>query len=193
MHDSCGIGGVVDIKGRKTHSTVDDALKIVEKLEHRAGKDASGKTGDGVGILLQISHNFFSKAAKEAGIELPPEREYAVAMIFFPQDKVKRARHKKLLEILLEKEGIPFLGWRKVPINSEILGEKALGCMPSIWQCFVKIPMNTKTGIDFDRKLYVLRREFEQSINSETYVCSFSSRTTRGGRNTSEARRSPLP
>lgn len=177
MHDSCGIGGVVDIKGRKTHSTVDDALKIVEKLEHRAGKDASGKTGDGVGILLQISHNFFSKAAKEAGIELPPEREYAVAMIFFPQDKVKRARHKKLLEILLEKEGIPFLGWRKVPINSEILGEKALGCMPSIWQCFVKIPMNTKTGIDFDRKLYVLRREFEQSINSETYVCSFSSRT----------------
>ncbi|MDE6954758.1 MAG: hypothetical protein K2P18_03200, partial [Oscillospiraceae bacterium] len=85
-HDACGIGAVVDIKGRKTHQTVDDALKIVEKLEHRAGKDAAGETGDGVGILLQISHGFFSKAAAELGFELGGERDYGVGMFFFPQD-----------------------------------------------------------------------------------------------------------
>ena len=77
-HDACGIGAVVDIKGHKSHQTVDDALKIVEKLEHRAGKDAQGKTGDGVGILLQVSHRFFCKAAKASGIALPDERDYGV-------------------------------------------------------------------------------------------------------------------
>ena len=79
-HDACGIGAVVDIKGRKSHQTVDDALRIVERLEHRAGKDAEGKTGDGVGILLQISHKFFSKVADERNIRLGNEREYGVGL-----------------------------------------------------------------------------------------------------------------
>ena len=83
-HDACGIGAVVDIKGRKSHQTVDDALSIVERLEHRAGKDAEGKTGDGVGIMLQISHKFFSKVAEELNIRLGNEREYGVGMFFFP-------------------------------------------------------------------------------------------------------------
>ena len=86
-HDACGIGAVVDIKGRKSHQTVDDALRIVERLEHRAGKDAEGKTGDGVGILLQISHKFFSKVADERNIRLGNEREYGVGMFFFPQNE----------------------------------------------------------------------------------------------------------
>ena len=77
-HDACGIGTVVDIKGRKTHATVDNALKIVEKLEHRAGKDAEGKTGDGVGILIQISHRFFSKAAAELKLPIGGERDYGI-------------------------------------------------------------------------------------------------------------------
>ena len=85
-HDNCGIGAVVDIKGRKSHQTIDDALKIVEHLEHRAGKDAEGKTGDGVGILMQISHRFFAKAAEALGIALGAEREYGVGMFFFPQE-----------------------------------------------------------------------------------------------------------
>ena len=84
-HDACGIGAVVDIKGRPSHAVVDDALKIVEKLEHRAGKDADGKTGDGVGILLQISHSFFARAAEEAGFALPGARDYGVGMFFFPR------------------------------------------------------------------------------------------------------------
>ena len=85
-HDACGIGAVVDIRGRKSHQTVSDALTIVERLEHRAGKDAAGKTGDGVGILLQISHKFFSKVAEELNISIGGEREYGVGMFFFPQD-----------------------------------------------------------------------------------------------------------
>ena len=85
-HDNCGIGAVANIKGLKTHETVDQALHIVENLEHRAGKDAEGKTGDGVGIMLQISHRFFRKAAKAAGISLGGEREYGIGMFFFPQD-----------------------------------------------------------------------------------------------------------
>ena len=89
-HDNCGIGAVVDIKGRKSHKTIDDALQIVEHLEHRAGKDAEGKTGDGVGILTQISDKFFQKAAAEQGLTLGAEREYGIGMFFFPQDELKR-------------------------------------------------------------------------------------------------------
>src|SRR5574344_978962 len=98
-HDNCGIGAVVNIKGVKSHDTVANALTIVETLEHRAGKDAEGKTGDGVGILLQISHKFFKKAAKPLGIELGDERDYGVGMFFFPQDELKRNQEKKMFEI----------------------------------------------------------------------------------------------
>ena len=109
-HDNCGIGAIVSIKGIKTHQTVSDALSIVENLEHRAGKDAEGKTGDGVGILLQISHKFFKKAVKPLGIELGEEREYGIGMFFFPQDELKRNQSKKMFEIIVEKEGLEFLG-----------------------------------------------------------------------------------
>ena len=121
-HDNCGIGAVVDIKGRKSHKTIDDALQIVEHLEHRAGKDAEGKTGDGVGILTQISDKFFQKAAAEQGLTLGAEREYGIGMFFFPQDELKRNQAKKLFEIVCKKEGLPFLGWREVPTCPEVLG-----------------------------------------------------------------------
>ena len=175
-HDNCGIGAIVNIKGKKTHDTVANALKIVENLEHRAGKDAEGKTGDGVGILLQISHNFFSKAVKSLGIFLGKERDYGIGMFFFPQDELERNQAKKMFEIIVEKEGLEFLGWREVPINPEILGKKAIDCMPCIMQGFVKRPEDVNQGLDFDRKLYVVRKVFEQSCDS-TYVCSLSSRT----------------
>lgn len=84
-HDNCGIGAVVNMKGQKTHKTVEQAIHIVENLEHRAGKDGEGKTGDGVGIMLQISHKFFKKVTKPLGIELGDEREYGVGMFFFPR------------------------------------------------------------------------------------------------------------
>ena len=175
-HDNCGIGAVVHIKGRKSHQIVVDALKIVEKLEHRAGKDAEGKTGDGVGILTQISHRFFTKVCGQAQIHIGGEREYGVGMFFFPQNELKRSQAKKMFEIIVEKEGMEFLGWREVPIRPEVLGHKARKCMPVICQGFVKKPEQLKKGLDFDRRLYVVRREFEQS-NNNTYVPSLSSRT----------------
>ena len=175
-HDNCGIGAVVNIKGKKTHDTVANALKIVEHLEHRAGKDAEGKTGDGVGILLQISHKFFKKACKKEGFEIGDEREYGIAQFFFPQHEIKRAQAKKMFEIILEKEGLELLGWRQVPVFPEVLGHKARECMPCIMQAFIKKPEDVEKGLPFDRMLYIARREFEQS-NDNTYVVSMSSRT----------------
>ena len=175
-HDACGIGAVVDIRGRKSHGTVDDALKIVEKLEHRAGKDAEGKTGDGVGILLQIPHSFFKKIEEELPFSLGEERDYGVGMFFFPQDRLARNQAKKMFEVIVAKEGMQFLGWRDVPVEPSILGAKALSKMPKIEQAFIRRPEETPRGIDFDRKLYVARRVFEQSADA-TYVCSLSSRT----------------
>ena len=116
-HDNCGIGAVVNIKGKKSHDTVANALRIVENLDHRAGKDAEGKTGDGVGILLQISHKFFKKACKKEGIEIGQEREYGIGQFFFPQHEINRAQAKKMFEIIVEKEGLEFLGWREVPVK----------------------------------------------------------------------------
>ena len=175
-HDNCGIGAVVNIKGIKSHATVEGALTIVETLEHRAGKDAEGKTGDGVGILLQISHKFFKNAAKEIGITLGTERDYAVGMFFFPQKELLRNQAKKMFEIIAQKEGLEILGWRNVPSDNTAIGKRALDCMPNIQQCFIKRPQGVKKGLDFDRKLYVARRVFEQS-NEDTYVVSLSSRT----------------
>ena len=175
-HDNCGIGAIVNIKGQKSHDTVANALKIVGQLEHRAGKDAEGKTGDGVGILLQISHKFFSKVCKPFGIFLGSERDYGVGMFFFPQDELKRNQAKNIFEVIVEKEGMEFLGWREVPVHPDVLGSRAVECMPCIMQGFIKRPEKVEKGIDFDRRLYVVRRVFEQS-SDDTYVASLSSRT----------------
>ena len=175
-HDNCGIGAIVNIKGQKSHDTVANALKIVEQLEHRAGKDAEGKTGDGVGILLQISHKFFTKVCKPFGIFLGSERDYGVGMFFFPQDELKRNQAKNIFEVIVEKEGMEFLGWREVPVHPDVLGSRAVECMPCIMQGFIKRPEKVEKGIDFDRRLYVVRRVFEQS-SDDTYVASLSSRT----------------
>ena len=156
-HDNCGIGAVVNIKGTKTRETVENALKIVENLEHRAGKDAEGKTGDGVGILVQICHEFFVRVTIPLGITLGGEREYGVGMFFFPQDELKRNQAKKMFEIIVEKEGLEFLGWREVPCVPTVLGHKAVECMPCIMQAFVKKPMAVEKGLAFDRKLYIAK------------------------------------
>lgn len=175
-HDNCGIGAVVDIEGRKTHQTVTDALKIVENLEHRAGKDAEGKTGDGVGILTQIPHGFLKDACQSLGFSLPNDREYGVGMFFFPQNELKRKQAQTMFEVIVKKEGLAFLGWRTVNTAPNVLGHKARECMPVILQAFVAKPADVEAGLAFDRKLYVIRRVFEQSTDN-TYVVSLSSRT----------------
>ena len=175
-HDACGIGAVVNIDGTASRKIVDNALSIVEKLEHRAGKDATGETGDGVGILVQISHTFFKKAAAENGIKLGDERDYGVGMFFFPQDKYIRSQAMKMLEVLAKQEGRKLLGWRTVPVNQDVLGQRAKDCMPCIMQCFIERPAKVEKGLAFDRKLYILRRQFEHS-HLNTYIASLSSRT----------------
>lgn len=167
-HDACGIGTVVQIDGKQSYDVLDKALHIVEKLEHRAGKDASGKVGDGVGILLQISDDFFRKTLKKDNIRLP--EHYGVGMFFLPRNKLLLNQHKKMFEKLVEQEGCTFITWRKVPCDESILGQKAKDCMPSIYQAFVQ------GDTDLEQKLYVIRREFEKSCK-ETYVASLSSRT----------------
>ena len=175
-HDNCGIGAVVNIKGIKTHDTVNNALKIVENLEHRAGKDAEGKTGDGVGILLQISHKFFTKALAELGYDLGKEGDYGIGMFFFPQKELARKQAMKMFEVIVEKEGLEVICWREVPTTPGILGKKAIDVMPCIMQAFIRRPETVKAGMDFDRKLYFVRRIFEES-NDDTYVPSLSSKT----------------
>lgn len=167
-HDACGIGTVVQIDGKQSYDVLDKALHIVEKLEHRAGKDASGKVGDGVGILLQISDDFFRKTLKKDNIKLP--EHYGVGMFFLPRNKLLLNQHKKMFEKFVEQEGCTFITWRKVPCDESILGQKAKDCMPSIYQAFVQ------GNTDLEQKLYVIRREFEKSCK-ETYVASLSRRT----------------
>ena len=175
-HDACGIGCVCRIDGTPSRSVVDQALSIVEKLEHRAGKDSTGQVGDGVGILLQISDSFFQKVCFKQGISLPEYRAFGVGMFFFPQNELERNRAKKLFETICESEGCTFLGWREVPVNPNLLGKAARDCMPSIWQGFVQKPEEVSGGRDFDRVLYIVRREFEKSC-PDTYVASLSCRT----------------
>ena len=171
-HDACGIGAVVNIDGIASHDVVDDALTIVERLEHRAGKDATGQVGDGVGVLLQMPHKLYSTF----GFHLGQKGDYGVGMFFFPQENLQRRQAQKLFEVICGKEGVPFLGWRQVPVDPEILGAPARDSMPGIYQCFVARPGDVDRGLAFDRRLYVIRRVFEQSSEG-TYVCSFSSRT----------------
>ena len=175
-HDNCGIGAIVNMKGKKSHQIVADALSIVENLEHRAGKDAEGATGDGVGILTQIPHKFFKKAMAKQGVKLAEARSYGVGTFFFPQNELKRSQAKKMLEVIVEKEGLKFLGWREVPTYPNVLGQKAIDSMPKIEQAFIERPSECEKDLDFDRKLYVIRRVFEQS-NDKTYVPSLSCRT----------------
>ena len=126
--------------------------------------------------MLQISHKFFSKACKAANINIGKEREYGIGMFFFPNDELRLRQAKKMFEIIVEKEGMTFLGWREVPTTPTVLGKKALECMPKILQGFVAKPADVEKGLDFDRKLYIARKVFEQS-NEESYVVSLSSRT----------------
>ena len=175
-HDNCGIGAIIDVKGRASHALVADALSIVENLEHRAGKDAEGKTGDGVGILTQIPHDFFVKTLKKQGVTLGARRSYGVGMFFFPQSELERRQAKAMFEIIVRKAGLNLLAWREVETAPNVLGSRARECMPQISQAFIERPADAVTDLDFDRKLYVIRREFEQS-SVNTYVPSLSCRT----------------
>ena len=174
-HESCGVGSIVDLSGRATHRTVDQALTIVERLAHRAGSDALGTTGDGVGIMTGLPHDLFMTWAREEGIQLGDPGSYGVGMFFLPEDEVGARNAEKIFDQLAVSEGIRVLGWRNVPCHPAQLGAGARRTMPRIRQCFLKRPEKVSAGIDFDRRLYILRRLFEKQ-DTDTYICSLSCR-----------------
>ncbi len=176
-HDACGMGFVVNMKGNRSHDIVGEALMVLEKLTHRGASGAEENTGDGAGILIQIPHAFFKKESKELGFELPEAGEYGVGMIFAPADDDERKKCEKQLESIAKEEGQTVLGWRTVPINSTSLGETALACMPVFRQVFIKRNPALKDGMDFERKLYVIRKRAENAFKNCFYMASLSHRT----------------
>ena len=137
-HDACGIGAVVNINGKRDHRIVEQALDIVEKLEHRAGKDADGKTGDGVGIMVQISDTFFRKVFRQYGWQPEEAGDFGIGMFFLPQNPLHCSQAKKMMEVIAKKEGVDFIGWRQVPVVENVLGQRGkklhAGYCPGIFQ-----------------------------------------------------------
>ena len=130
-HESCGVGAIVDLSGKSTHRTVDQALSIVERLAHRAGSDALGTTGDGVGIMTNLPHALFSAWAQEEGISLGNPGDYGVGMFFLPEDEVGAENIRCIFEQLASSEGLTVLGWRNVPCHPAQLGAGARRTMPA--------------------------------------------------------------
>lgn len=183
-HDACGIGTIVNIDGEKSYEILSDCLTILENLKHRGGTGADENTGDGAGILFNIPHKFFKEELKLKGITLGSEGDYAVAMVFLPQEKKARKEAMNLLEEIIKEEGIELFAWREVPVNPSILGKASLEAMPVIMQAFVKRPKWIKKGIAFERQLYIIRRNLEKRatwiskfLNETFYIASFSAKT----------------
>ena len=175
-HEACGVGAVIDLRGQATHRTVSDALTIVERLAHRAGSDATGTTGDGVGILTRLPQGLFARWAAEVGVSLGGEGEYAVGMFFLSDDQIAVKNVCRIFDSLAAAEGMDVLAWRDVPCHPELLGALARRSMPRIRQCFLARPQDAAPGEPFDRRLYILRRQFERQ-QTGAYVCSLSCRT----------------
>ncbi|MEX0762370.1 MAG: glutamate synthase large subunit [Dehalococcoidia bacterium] len=187
-HDSCGVGVVANINGERSHKIIDQSLEVLVNLSHRGACGCDPRTGDGAGILFQLPHDFMERAAREAGIELPPEGRYAVGMVYLPQDDALRARCEEIIENALQERGIRFLGWRDVPVTPDAIGDMARTVMPAIRQCFVEAPEGSADR-DLERRLYVARKVAENTITDmvtpenrkglvdEFYFCSLSART----------------
>jgi glutamate synthase (NADPH/NADH) large chain len=183
-HDSCGIGFVADINGKKSHKIVEDALKILIRMNHRGASGAEENTGDGSGILTQIPHNFFQTECEKLHIVLPEAGFYAVGMVFLPVDKAKRIFCEKLLEKIIAEEGQIFLGWRDVPFDNKNLGLSAMDSQPTIKQIFIGKGENVRDNAAFERKLFVIRRwakeqitRADSSLAEQFYFASLSTKT----------------
>src|SRR5437667_11929468 len=165
-HDACGVGFVVDLKGRKTHSIVEKAIEVLLNLEHRGACGCEKNTGDGAGILLQTPHGFLAKVCCEAKIELPDYGCYAVGMVFLPVDGDSRRQCEEVFEAVVREEGQRVLGWRVVPTNNSRLGPAAKAAEPAIKQIFIGRGEGLSDDLAFERKLYVIRRKVEKSIRA---------------------------
>ena len=163
-HDACGIGFIADIKGKKSHAILEDALTILKRLDHRGARGADEDTGDGAGIMAQIPHEYFSRECQVLGFDLPEEGEYAVGMVFMHRYDSFRQVQTEMLNAIVEENGLNVLGWRQVPIDKSHVGKAAQKVMP----CFVQIFIG-KNGLQmdemaFERKLYIIRKQAENKI-----------------------------
>ncbi len=162
--DSCGVGFVVDIQGRKSHQIIRQALTVLLNLRHRGACGCEANTGDGAGILLQIPHVFLKEACEGLGVHLPSPKEYGVGMIYLSPDAKERKNCEKIFETLVKEEGQTFLGWRTVPTDNGSLGPTAKSSESFVRQVFIGRSANLKEDLDFERKLYVIRRRAENTI-----------------------------
>lgn len=182
--DACGVGFVCNIDGSKTSDTVAQGIEVLERLSHRGAVGADPATGDGAGILIQIPHDFFLKECKKSGISLPDSGCYGTGLIFLPQDAQARGVLKDMFRDIVKAEGQQFLGWRDVPVDSSAIGKGARESMPFISQAFIEKNANLKSQIEFERKLYVIRKQVENGLKeleieqkSFFYITNLSSRT----------------
>ncbi len=182
--DSCGVGFVCDVKGRKSNATVACGLEVLRRLAHRGATGADPKTGDGAGILIQIPHEFFTKVASAAGINLPGQGAYGSGLVFFPQEEEPRKFCKEIFARVVKEEGQTLLGFRSVPVDNSDIGRAARETEPAIEQVFVGRGRGIKDPLELERKLYVIRKKIENTVRqaefkqkSFFYITNLSCRT----------------
>jgi glutamate synthase (NADPH/NADH) large chain len=183
-HDSCGTGFITNINGHKSHSIVSDALTMLENMEHRGACGCDPESGDGAGILIQLPHEFLMEECSDLEISLPEPGEYGVGMIFFPKEPALKKASRKIIAAAVEKLGFELLGYRKLHVNSSVIGETARQAEPDSEQLFVARPRTVTNTEDFERKLYVLRRYINKTVTETIpaaaehfYFTSFSCKT----------------
>ncbi len=183
-HDSCGVGFVADIKGRKSHLTLENALEVLVAMNHRGATGAEENTGDGAGVLTQIPHDFFQKVCEKLHIVLPPPQSYAVGMVFLPVDDRERQYCIETFEQTVQAEGLKILGWRDVPTDNADLGEISKQSQPRIMQVFIEKGRTIVDREHFERKLFVSRRWAKELLTRQNgelaenfYFASLSTQT----------------
>lgn len=183
-HDACGTGFTAHIKGRKSHQIIRDALTMLENMEHRGACGYEQNTGDGAGILIQLPHEFLYDECLKIGISLPEFGKYGVGMIFFPKEPRWREECREILNRAAEKLGLEILGYRKVPVRPDGIGEGALSVEPEIEQVFIACPYHITDNDTFERKLFVLRNYVSKTVRNTVpkekalfYIPSLSTKT----------------
>ena len=179
-HDACGVGFVCNIRGERSNAIVRQGLKALSRLSHRGATGSDPKTGDGAGILIQIPHEFLTEVCQDGGIDLPALGEYGTGLVFLPTDAQQRTFCKDIFSKIVEQEGQHLLGWRPVPVDDADIGKTAQRTRPVIEQIFIGKSGEIQSPLDFERKLYVIRKQVENAICAAGYafyITNLSSRT----------------
>lgn len=183
-HDSCGVGFIADMKGRKSHQIVSDALTMLERMEHRGACGCEPNTGDGAGILIQVPHEFFISECRKLGFRLPSFGSYGVGLVFFPRDPKVREECRTVLNRQIKKMNMALLGYRILPTSNTDLGETASTAEPMMEQVFIKRLDAGTNPDDFERKLFILRKyvtsvitESVKGVENQFYFSSLSYKT----------------